>query len=128
MGVFSARHRPADGRFRWGMRTPGKNQRSRRRETRLGSLPDIPFTAYDPQAEQLLLDLANQARAQAGAPRLKARCRNEPGRSVHAEAMFAARQLSHQFDGEPSLPQRLAAATRIQLDQEGETSALDSGP
>jgi hypothetical protein len=39
--------------------------------------------------------------------------------------MFAERQLSHQFDGEPSLPQRLAAATSIQLDQEGENVALD---
>jgi hypothetical protein len=44
---------------------------------------------------------------------------------AHAEAMVAAQQLSHQFDGEPSLPQRLAAATRTQLDQEGENVALD---
>ncbi len=90
--------------------------------------PDIPFTAYDPQAEQLLLDLANQARAQAGAPRLKLDAGMSQAARVHAEAMFAARQLSHQFDGEPSLPQRLAAATRIQLDQEGENVALDSDP
>jgi len=66
--------------------------------------PDIPFTAYDPQAEQLLLDLANQARAQAGAPRLKLDAGMSQAARVHAEAMFAARQLSHQFDGEPSLP------------------------
>jgi hypothetical protein len=39
--------------------------------------------------------------------------------------MLAAHQLSHQFDGEPSLPQRLAAATQTQLDQEGENVALD---
>jgi hypothetical protein len=39
--------------------------------------------------------------------------------------MFAARQLSHQFPDEPSLPQRLASATRTQLDQEGENVALD---
>ena len=39
--------------------------------------------------------------------------------------MFDARQLSHQFAGEPSLPQRLAAATKLQLDQEGENVALD---
>src|ERR1022692_54250 len=59
--------------------------------------PDIPFSNYDPEAEQLLLDLANQARAQAGAPALTL----DPGLSraarAHAEAMFAARQLSHQF-------------------------------
>jgi uncharacterized protein YkwD len=87
--------------------------------------PDIPFSDYDPEAEHLLLDLANQARAQAGAPTLAldaGLCRAARG---HAEAMFAARQLSHQFDGEPSLPQRLAAATHTQLDQEGENVALD---
>ncbi len=39
--------------------------------------------------------------------------------------MLEARQLSHQFDGEPSLPQRLADATRLLLDQEGENVALD---
>jgi hypothetical protein len=39
--------------------------------------------------------------------------------------MFAARQLSHRFDGEPSLPQRLATATHAQLDQEAENVALD---
>ncbi|MFZ0299246.1 MAG: hypothetical protein WAM13_12925, partial [Candidatus Sulfotelmatobacter sp.] len=32
--------------------------------------PDIPLGDYDSQAERQLLDLANQARAQAGAPRL----------------------------------------------------------
>ena len=73
----------------------------------------------------MLLALANQARAKAGAPRLTL----DPGLSqaarAHAEAMFTARQLSHQFDGEPSLPQRLAAATSTQLDQEGENVALD---
>ena len=87
--------------------------------------PDIPFSDFDPEAEHQLLDLANQARAQAGGPPLKL----DPGLNhaarAHAETMFAARQLSHQFDGEPSLPQRLAAATRTQLDQEGENVALD---
>jgi uncharacterized protein YkwD len=87
--------------------------------------PDIPFSNYDPQAEQLLLSLANRARAQAGAPPLTL----DPGLSraarLHAEKMVAERQLSHQFTGEPSLPQRLAATTRTQLDQEGENVAFD---
>ncbi len=87
--------------------------------------PDIPFSNDDFDAERILLDLANQARARAGAPSLAL----DPGlcaaARAHAEAMFAARQLSHQFVGEPSLPQRLASATRTQLDQEGENVALD---
>jgi len=87
--------------------------------------PDIPFSDYDPEAEQALLNLANQARAQAGAPNLKLDAGMSQAARRHADAMFAARQLSHQFDGEPSLPQRLADATRAQLDQEGENVALD---
>lgn len=87
--------------------------------------PDIPFSDYDAEAEQVLLDLANQARAQAGAPRLSLDAGLCQAARAHAEAMFAARQLSHQFDGEPSVPQRLATATHAQLDQEGENVALD---
>jgi uncharacterized protein YkwD len=87
--------------------------------------PDIPFKYYDPEAEHILLDLANQARAQAGAPPVTLDAGLTSAARAHAEAMFQARQLSHQFDGEPSLPERLAAATQIQLDREGENVAFD---
>jgi|SRR5579863_4376124 len=91
--------------------------------------PDIPFRAeFDSQAEQQILELANRSRQQAGAAALAI----DPGLShaarVHAEAMLEARELSHQFEGEPSLPQRLAVATALQLDQEGENVALDVDP
>jgi len=89
------------------------------------SAADIPFNRYDSEAEQILLELANQARRQAGAPALALDAGLCQAARVHAEAMFAARQLSHQFVGEPSLPQRLADATRTQLDQEAENVALD---
>jgi uncharacterized protein YkwD len=86
---------------------------------------DIPFTDYEFQSENQLLALANQSRRQAGAPPLKL----DPGLSQaarsHALAMLEANQLSHQFDGEPALPVRLAATTKLQLDQEGENVALD---
>lgn len=86
---------------------------------------DIPFRDADSSAEQQLLTLANQARQQSGAPALAL----DPGLSqaarVHAQAMVEARALSHQFTGEASLPQRLAATTSLQLDQEGENVALD---
>jgi uncharacterized protein YkwD len=87
--------------------------------------PDIPLNDYDAEAEHQLLDLANQARAQAGAPLLTLDTGLSRAARAHAETMFAERQLSHQFEGEPSLPQRLADATRTQLDQEGENVALD---
>ena len=89
---------------------------------------DIPFLNAESQAEEQLLYLANQARRQAGAQPLTL----DPGLTqaarTHAQAMVDARQLSHQFDGEPSLPQRLAATTDLQLDQEGENVALDYDP
>jgi uncharacterized protein YkwD len=114
------------------MAAPGGNGGAAQQSTQHATLkaaaataPDIPFNDYDPGAEQQLLDLANQARAQAGAPRLTLDAGLCQAAREHAEVMFAARQLSHQFDGEPSLPQRLATATHTQLDQEGENVALD---
>ena len=92
--------------------------------------PDIPFRSleFDSQAEEQILELANRSRQQAGAPLLKMDSGLYHAARVHAQAMLEARQLSHQFDGEPSLPQRLAAATALQLDQEGENVALDIDP
>jgi uncharacterized protein YkwD len=87
--------------------------------------PDIPFANYDSEDERTLLALANRARKQAGEPILSLDAGLCVAARAHARAMVASHQLSHQFDGEPSLPQRLAAATRIQLDQEGENVALD---
>lgn len=89
------------------------------------AVPDIPFHDAESSTEERLLELANQSRRQAGAPPLML----DPGLSqaalIHAQAMLDARQLSHQFTGEPSLPQRLADRTTLQLDQEGENVALD---
>jgi len=87
--------------------------------------PDIPFSDFDATSERTLLDLANQARTQAGLPSLEYDAGLSRAARIHAQAMFAAGELSHQLDGEPSLPQRLAAATRLQLDQEGENVAFD---
>jgi uncharacterized protein YkwD len=91
---------------------------------------DIPFNSRsenndDFQTTRQLLQLANQDRAQFGAPPLTLDSGLSQAACIHAQAMFDARQLSHQFNGEPSLPQRLAAATKLQLDQEGENVALD---
>lgn len=87
--------------------------------------PNIPFREYELQAEQDLLQMANQARVKIGAPILAL----DPGLTAaareHAQAMLAARQLSHQFAGEPTLVQRVAAMTTLQLDQEAENVALD---
>src|SRR5262249_17939886 len=76
-------------------------------------------------AEQQLLELANQSRRQAGLRPLAFDPGLAEAATIHGREMVAAQQLSHQFDGEPSLPQRLAAATKLQLDQEGENVAFD---
>ena len=89
------------------------------------SSPDIPFNDFDPQAEQVLLTLANMARAQAGAPRLTLDAGTSRAARAHAAAMFSARRLSHQFEDEAALPLRLATSTHTQLEQEGENVALD---
>jgi uncharacterized protein YkwD len=86
---------------------------------------DIPFHEYDFQAEQRLIELANQSRAQQGLSALASDDGLSQAARIHAQAMVAAHQLSHQFDGEPALPQRLAAETHLQLDQEGENVAFD---
>jgi uncharacterized protein YkwD len=86
---------------------------------------DNRFRNTDAQAEQQLLVLANQARQEAGAEPLTPDAGLSQAARTHAQAMLEAQKLSHQFDGEPSLPQRLAATTDLLLDQEGENVALD---
>src|SRR5262249_5116777 len=87
--------------------------------------PDIPFKNYDEDAERQLVELVNHDRAQVGAQRLKL----DPGLSqaarLHALAMYDARQISHRFDGEAALANRLVTNTSLQLDQEAENVALD---
>ena len=84
--------------------------------------------SFDPQAEQRLLDLANQSRAQIGAPPLQFEQGLRSAARAHAAEMAQQQQLSHQFSGEPSLPHRLAAASTLHMDRAGENVALDSNP
>jgi hypothetical protein len=87
--------------------------------------PDIPFDDGESQTEQQLLALANQSRRRAGVPPLRLDGGLSDAARAHAQTMLEARKLSHQFQGEPSLPQRLGSATRLLLDQAGENVALD---
>src|SRR5579863_6433009 len=84
--------------------------------------------AYDLEAERQLLEMANAERAEAGLAPLKM----DPGlvraARAHAAEMAAQNQLSHQFSGEPSLPQRLAATSALRLDREGENVAMAPNP
>jgi uncharacterized protein YkwD len=90
--------------------------------------PDLPLNDSELQAESQLFQLVNQSRREAGAPPLTLDAGLSHAAHIHARAMQEARQLSHQCEGEPSLPQRLAIATSLQLDQEAENVALDYDP
>jgi uncharacterized protein YkwD len=81
---------------------------------------------YDVEAEHELFDLANQARAQAGVAPLQMNDGLTQAARAHAAAMSGQQQLSHQFAGEPSLAQRLAANCTLHLDQAGENVAFAS--
>src|SRR5262245_53643612 len=81
---------------------------------------EAPSPIYDAAAEQQLLELANDARAQAGAPPLSIDAGMMLAARAHADSMAQAHQLSHQLQGEPSLTSRLAATTELHMDRAGE--------
>jgi uncharacterized protein YkwD len=79
---------------------------------------------YDLQAEHQLLEMANVERASAGLAPLKMDEGLVRAARAHAAEMASQNQLSHQFSGEPSLPQRFAASSTLRLDREGENVAM----
>lgn len=88
--------------------------------------PDIPFRQSEVSSQEILFQLANQSRAQAGVPALLLNQGLSRAAQIHAHAMLEKQQLSHQFRGEPSLMQRLAATSDLQLDRAGENVAFDA--
>jgi len=86
--------------------------------------PSPNDSSYDAEAERELFDLANQARAQAGIAPLQMDEGLTQAARAHAAEMAGQQQLSHQFAGEPSLAQRLAANCTLHLDQAGENVSL----
>ena len=77
---------------------------------------------FDSQAEQQLVQMLNQERARAGLPSLKVDDRLTQAARAHASLTAQAKQLAHQFPGEPTLPQRLAA-TNLRFSNDGENLA-----
>jgi uncharacterized protein YkwD len=67
-----------------------------------------------------LFDLANQARAAAGAAPLKFEVSLSQAAAAHSQLMVAHRDLSHELPGEPELMQRLTANSDLLLDRSGE--------
>jgi uncharacterized protein YkwD len=79
---------------------------------------------FDNQAERQLLDMANADRARAGLPPLKMDDGLVRAARAHAAEMASQNQLSHQFSGEPSLTQRIAASSSLHLNRAGENVAM----
>ena len=79
---------------------------------------------FDGQAERQLLDMANVDRAHAGLPPLKMDDGLVRAARAHAAEMASQNQLSHQFSGEPSLSQRIAATSSLHLNRAGENVAM----
>ena len=83
---------------------------------------------YDLQAERQLLEMANAERAHARLAPLKMDEGLVHAARAHAAEMASQNQLSHQFSGEPSLPERLAASSPLHLQREGENVAMAANP
>jgi uncharacterized protein YkwD len=82
----------------------------------------MPSSTEDRAAESMLLELANQSRRQAGLPALRMDESLRDAARTHARIMVDRRQLSHQFNGEAGLMQRLRD-TGLPLDAVGENVA-----
>lgn len=85
-----------------------------------------PYDApnFDLQAERDLLEKANSDRARAGLPPLRMDEGMVRAARAHAAAMAAQKQISHQFSGELSPSDRIAAVSDLHLQRTGENVAV----
>jgi len=83
----------------------------------------LSSVAADPQAEKLLLEMANQARAQAGLAPLQMDEGLAEAARAHALEQAEQQRISHQLPGEPGLAQRLSKSTTLHLQRGGENVA-----
>src|SRR5437763_8866603 len=79
---------------------------------------------YDSQAERDLLEKANSDRARAGLPLLRMDAGLVRAARAHAAEMAAQKHISHQFSGEPSPSDRIAALSSLHLEHTGENVAM----
>jgi uncharacterized protein YkwD len=92
---------------------------------KLISAQTSPTPHEDFAAEQQLLELANQRRREAGAPPLRIDATLSNAARAHGRLMVDRQELSHQFEGEPSLMPRLLV-TGLRLDRVGENVAYNA--
>src|SRR6266496_3498698 len=86
--------------------------------------PPDASSAYDRDAETLLLQMANAERAHVGLPPLKLDGGLVRAARAHAAEMASKNKLAHQFSGEASLTERIAANSALHLNRAGENVAV----
>lgn len=79
---------------------------------------------YDEAAEQKILELLNQARAQRGLPPLQQNAQLQEAARAHSQLLAKRQKLSHKFGGEPAANERLAM-TGLHFDRDGENVGLN---
>jgi uncharacterized protein YkwD len=84
----------------------------------------MPSVGEDSDAENTLLEMANESRREAGLPPLQMSETLMQAARAHARVMVVHDQLSHQFTGEASLGQRLAVLG-VHYDHAGENIAYN---
>jgi len=80
--------------------------------------------AYDREAEAQLLEMANAERAHSGLAPLKMDEGLVRAARAHAVQMASQNKLSHQFSGEPGVPERIGANSALHLNLTGENVAV----
>ena len=85
----------------------------------------MPSPTEDYDAENELLQLANESRQKAGVPPLRMEKNLREAARAHARMMVERQQLSHQFDSEPGLIERFMGAG-LRVDRAGENVAFNS--
>src|SRR5436190_13347302 len=83
-----------------------------------------PSPAYEREAERQLLEMANAERAHVGLDPLKVDEGLVRAARAHAAQMAAQNKLSHQFSGEPAVPERIGANSGLHLNRTGENVAV----
>ncbi len=89
-----------------------------------GAAAADPKPALDADAARQLFDLVNQERARENLPALEWDDRLAEAAGKHSLQMARRNQLSHKFDDEPTVLQRLADAG-LHFDRDGENVAFD---
>jgi len=108
--------------------TGASNEVSSKQPTPNVSTGKASSSDEDASAEAALLENINLSREQAGVAPLREEASLHQAAFLHAQQIVANQRLEHQFSGEPSLLDRIAHVSPLQIDRAGENLANASCP